>query len=575
MGFKKGISFAKRNAFTISMVAVAFLIAAMLGAYFVNLSYKNIRSTAQEKLRLESNVFLSFSTQHFLAGVQELRSAGGFFAGSENVNRQEFYRFIEASRFLEEYPGFQTFGYAPLVARGSKEEFITSVAADTSVNANGYPDFAISPEGDRAQYLPLTYIYPEEEVAFLMGLDSYADEIRTENANRARDFGDPSVSGLVQLGEGGIGVIVTHPVYDAPEIPKTLADRRRLFKGVLTTVIDSQKFFNYVLDFSNIASSGITASMTGRTGTVYPIYTHPEPVGVLSRLYGTIRLESALVLTDTTYYIVLFTAPVSALVSFQDLIAPFLYAFIFFGTAIFMSAVIIISQRSRTISEFKQRYSFISTLSHQLRTPLTRLRWAAESIKVAKKQKEMYNHVLEEGSVLRSIIDRLLTYIEVAGKVNLEKHQVSIKAFCAEVFGALSLAERKRVVCEGSETSDLLVGDVKKLLQAIMYMVNNGLTYSKPSSSVYLRVLVENSRMKIKIKDTGYGIPVKDQGQVFQEFFRASNASLGKNAGSGVSLYIAKKIIEAHGGDILFTSREGKGSEFVVDLPLVLTNGKA
>jgi signal transduction histidine kinase len=62
---------------------------------------------------------------------------------------------------------------------------------------------------------------------------------------------------------------------------------------------------------------------------------------------------------------------------------------------------------------------------------------------------------------------------------------------------------------------------------------------------------------------------------VFQEFFRASNASLGKNAGSGVSLYIAKKIIEAHGGDILFTSQEGKGSEFVVDLPLVLTNGKA
>lgn len=569
MALKKTTDYLKRNGFTLIMVGASFLLAILLSFISLRSNMRSLRTSAEEKMRLETNVFLSLSSQHFLAGVEELRSAGGFFAGSEEVTRPEFYRFVEASKFLENYEGFQTFGYAPLVLPQDKDAFITSIASDTSYQAGGYPVFTIYPAGERAQYLPISYIYPEQEVGFLMGLDSYGDAVRTENANRARDLGEVSVSGLVKLGEGGLGVIVAYPVYATVETPQTLQERRSEFRGLLTTVIDAQKFFSLTLGLSNLRAYGVNASITGRTGEVFPINNQPQPQGFFSRFYGSIAYEDTLDLTDTTSFTVAFSAPMISILSFQELFSPFLYVGLAFAAAVIMSIIIIVSQRTKTISELRQRYAFISTLSHQLRTPISKLRWAAESLKVSKAQQDYRAEILGQSKELGSITDSLLTYMELSGALNIHKTRVTAKSFCKELTNAFSAVERKRVVCKIGDVEGLLLGDMHKLVQAVKYVVNNGLTYSPASKKVLVTIVSVDHRMQIRIKDEGFGIPKKDQDNIFQEFFRASNASLGKNSGSGVSLFIVKRIIEDHDGTITFTSEEGMGTEFVIELPLV------
>jgi len=104
--------------------------------------------------------------------------------------------------------------------------------------------------------------------------------------------------------------------------------------------------------------------------------------------------------------------------------------------------------------------------------------------------------------------------------------------------------------------------------RAISWILDNAVTYGREGGKVSVSVSDIGGRWRIKIDDDGVGIPKKEQSRVFDKFFRASNASLGKNEGSGLSLFLSKMIIEAHGGVIGFSSEEDKGSSFWIDLPI-------
>ena len=110
--------------------------------------------------------------------------------------------------------------------------------------------------------------------------------------------------------------------------------------------------------------------------------------------------------------------------------------------------------------------------------------------------------------------------------------------------------------------------DESKIRQVIMNFADNALYYSHEKTSIQINLTTENNEVIFTVKDTGIGVPPDEQEQLFSKFYRASNAKKQRPDGTGVGLYLAKTVIDAHCGKIIFESVEGKGSTFGFSLPI-------
>ena len=111
--------------------------------------------------------------------------------------------------------------------------------------------------------------------------------------------------------------------------------------------------------------------------------------------------------------------------------------------------------------------------------------------------------------------------------------------------------------------------DEAKIREVVMNFADNALYYSHEGAKIDVKLHVdENNQAIFEIIDTGIGVSLEDQSRLFTKFYRASNAKRQRPDGTGVGLFLAKKVISAHGGKVLFSSVEGKGSTFGFSLPV-------
>ena len=111
-----------------------------------------------------------------------------------------------------------------------------------------------------------------------------------------------------------------------------------------------------------------------------------------------------------------------------------------------------------------------------------------------------------------------------------------------------------------------MVGNADRLRQVIGNLLSNAIKYSPQGGVVAVKAATENGSVRVEIRDEGMGIPVGQQSQIFTKFFRADAAASGI-AGTGLGLAVSRDIVESHGGRIGFTSTEGYGTSFFVELP--------
>ena len=112
--------------------------------------------------------------------------------------------------------------------------------------------------------------------------------------------------------------------------------------------------------------------------------------------------------------------------------------------------------------------------------------------------------------------------------------------------------------------------DIEKISLAIQNLLDNAIRYNTIGGEIELALKKKDSEIEFSIRDTGIGIPKNQQQRIFTKFFRAPNALKLETEGSGLGLFIAKNIIEAHGGRIWFESEEGSGTTFYFTLPVVI-----
>lgn len=218
--------------------------------------------------------------------------------------------------------------------------------------------------------------------------------------------------------------------------------------------------------------------------------------------------------------------------------------------------------------------NFISSSSHELRTPVTVLRAEMEASLLEKNitdkmSRSLIKSNLEELSSLQKLIDHLLQITRINdGNIGLiDKVDINSLIHQAEKKVA-PLAKIKKIKININSVSAKINGDKDRLLELLVILLDNAIKYSSPDTQINLISEIKNNRLFITVQDHGQGISSTDLPHVFEKFYRADK-SRSKTDGFGLGLSIAKKIVEAHSGFITVKSQINEGASFEINFPLI------
>jgi len=249
------------------------------------------------------------------------------------------------------------------------------------------------------------------------------------------------------------------------------------------------------------------------------------------------------------------------------------------ATAIlFIIAVIITNSFERLAEANRMKSEFVSIVSHQLRSPLSNLKWAIELLmsgklgKIEEKQTEYFKILKENSDRMGELIKDLLivSRIETA-KLPIKKMEFSLEDLVKELIKELTpfaLASNVEIKFLNKEDLPKVFADPSQIRLVIENLLDNAIRYIKGIGVVEIKIESQEKNIYFEIRDNGVGIPKEEQKYIFQKFFRSENVLKYQTQGSGLGLYISKAIIEKSEGEIGFKSQEGIGSTFWFTLPL-------
>ena len=221
----------------------------------------------------------------------------------------------------------------------------------------------------------------------------------------------------------------------------------------------------------------------------------------------------------------------------------------------------------------KAKTEFVSLASHQLRTPLTSIRWALASLKrdrLPDEQNYVVSGAHEAAAQMAATINKMLmiSRIEMGG-IDQKRTHVSLQTVIGKVVRLFD-GDRERHALElAVECPRQLRArvDEQLLIEILSNLLNNAYNYTPKGGKVTIRAAQEDEMIRIDVTDTGYGIPQAEQGRIAEKFFRASNVASREEAGTGIGLYMVYNIARLIGGTISFVSEENKGTTFTLLFP--------
>ena len=230
---------------------------------------------------------------------------------------------------------------------------------------------------------------------------------------------------------------------------------------------------------------------------------------------------------------------------------------------------------ARLDESFQHIHRFSADASHELRTPLTILRGeleaAAQQPQVTPELRETLGSALEETERLSGIVESLMAIARLdAGEARVELVHFDLAELTSSTTEQMRLlAEDKNVglLCEAEQTVRV-EGDRARLKQVIVNLVDNAIKYTHSGGLVGVKVFTSNGHAVIEVNDNGVGIPPEAAPHIFERFYRVDKARSRQMGGAGLGLSITKAIVTAHGGQVRVESVEGKGSRFLIELPV-------
>jgi len=234
----------------------------------------------------------------------------------------------------------------------------------------------------------------------------------------------------------------------------------------------------------------------------------------------------------------------------------------------------------RDVTHFKEldalKSEFVSTVSHDLRSPLTLMRGYATMLEMVGQLNEQQNSYVQKivsgVESMARLVNNLLDLGRIESGVGLQLETINIQDVVERVTGSLQLqAAQKRIqlTCEfPAQSVPLIEADQALLQQALHNLVENAIKYTRADGKVHVRVRTQPIGVVFEVIDNGIGISPVDQPRLFEKFYRGAQHGSKDQRGTGLGLAIVKSIAERHGGRIWAESQLGKGSTFYLTIPL-------
>lgn len=234
----------------------------------------------------------------------------------------------------------------------------------------------------------------------------------------------------------------------------------------------------------------------------------------------------------------------------------------------------------RDVTQLKEidtlKSDFVSTVSHDLRSPLTLMRGYATMLEMAgslNDQQKNYAKMIVHGvDNMAKLVNNLLDLGRIDFGVGLQVESSPVLDVLERVTGSLQMQAKEKQISLGVEIpKDMphaIEADQALLHQALYNLVENALKYTPEGGEVTVHLQTSASALTFAVQDSGIGIPKGDMPRLFEKFYRGTNREALAERGTGLGLAIVKSIAERHGGKVWVESERGKGSIFYLQIPV-------
>jgi signal transduction histidine kinase/tetratricopeptide (TPR) repeat protein len=255
----------------------------------------------------------------------------------------------------------------------------------------------------------------------------------------------------------------------------------------------------------------------------------------------------------------------------------YFYVFLLIAGILGFGLILTVRTVNRELELARMKSDFVSTISHEFKSPLTSIRQLAEMLQTGRvpseeRRQEYYDVLLEQSERLTLLTDNVLNLARIEeGRKEYQFETVDIAALVREIVTTV----QDRVRHEGffievklEEPLPPVMADRAAITQALTNLMDNAIKYSDKEKKVKVSSFVEGQNLVIEVKDFGVGIKKEEIDRVFERFYRGGDELTRTVKGSGLGLTLVKEIIEAHRGHVRVESEPGRGSTFSIRLPL-------
>jgi signal transduction histidine kinase len=506
---------------------------------------------------------------------QILRGGVAFFDAHTTVNREHWRVYVAALNLQRELPGVQGFAFAERVDSDALQEY------QNRVRAEGFPNYAVTPAGQRELYFPITLIEPfDDRNQRAFGYDMFSEPIRSEAMRRAMDTGEPTVSGLVQLKQGdesnpAAGFLMYLPVY-ANGVDLTSVDSRRqairgfvyspfIASDLMQNVLGNEKIPLHFQLYDTESMAPESLIYDSISGVASPQkskwFGHTHAVTVPVELFGrtwTARFESTPDFDQDVH---------SALPTLILLAGGAIDLMLFF-------TIYSLVQQRRRQSASKLKSQFLANMSHEIRTPLNAIlgfnTLLGEQLKDPQ-SREYVKQVQEASEQLLAMVEDVLSFSQIeAGSIKIESVEFDLHERVRRTLRLFTAkAQHKGLDLEleiDAMTPRMVKGDPARYGQVLSNLLNNAIKFSE-RGVVLVKVQVDRldtqeAVIRTEVHDQGIGFDVSEFERLTRPFEQADNTATRRFGGSGLGLAICKRLTELMGGELFVASVPQAGSVF-------------